>query len=71
MTLNQWILICEKAIQSNFNTRNVRVFSYDPRHLRILHTRRNNVRRWIINLRLAKNPSTAKMVADSILWHVN
>lgn len=71
MTLDQWTTRCILAVDANFRARNVRVFSDQARHERSARMRRNRVRQWIIDLRLAVNPETASTVARNVVWRIN
>lgn len=71
MTLDQWAARCALAIDSNFRGRNVRVFSNDARHQLNARIRRATIRRWIVELRLAKHPETASGVARNVLCRIN
>lgn len=70
MTLDQWQQCCEKAIGSNLRIRNARVFESDVRHQRVRRVRRNQVRDWIAELREARHPETAMLVAARVLWKI-
>lgn len=71
MSLDQWISSCSKAAAANFKCRNVKVFSDVARHQQIVHKRRNEVRHWITEMRLATNPATAQIIAQRVFWQVN
>ncbi|WP_131815907.1 MULTISPECIES: hypothetical protein [Pseudomonas] len=70
MTLEQWKLCCENAIRSNFKVRNARVFSNEARHIHIVGLRRVQVRNCIGALRRARDPDTAQLVAETVLWKI-
>jgi hypothetical protein len=70
MTLQQYVNICERAIAANFRCRNNRVFSNELRHQRILLSRRNQVRGWIKELKMATDPATSDQVAAKVFWQV-
>jgi hypothetical protein len=70
MTLDQWAARCALAIDANFRSRNVRVFSNNARHQLTTRVRRATVRRWIVELRLAKNPATSSVVAQNVVHRV-
>lgn len=70
MTLEQWKLTCEKAVRSNFRIRNTRIFACGNRQLRLTQERRSQVRTWVLNLRQARNPNSAKSVEEAVRWKV-
>lgn len=70
MTLEQWQLCLEKKIRANFKSRNVRVFSSELRHKRILRERRGEICRSIASLRQARDPLAAPMVAEAVMWKI-
>jgi hypothetical protein len=56
----------QKAIRTNFATRNSRVFVNEDRHSRIRATRRNQIREWIAVLRVVRNPAMTECVAKRL-----
>lgn len=70
MTLEQWQLCLEKKIRANFKSRNVRVFSNELRHKRILRERRGQIYRSIAELRMARDPLAAPVVAERVQWEI-
>ena len=71
MTLDQYIGRCQQAIRGNFKARNVRVFGSTPRQKRLRKLRGDEIRRWIFELRLARNPATSEAVAAQVRWLIN
>lgn len=71
MTLEQYIHICKTAIAANLRTRNTRVFDNAVRQCRLAQNRRQLIRRWIAQLRLATDPITAPSIAERVRWQVN
>lgn len=70
MTVDQWTERCALAIASNYRIRNSRVFTNNARHQLTTRVRRATVRRWIVELRLAKNPATSSVVAQNVVHRV-
>lgn len=68
MTLEDWISVCSNTIAANFKNRNVRVFSNVNRQRRQQGIRRDEIRRWIKELRLAKDPQTSPAVTERVFW---
>jgi len=65
MTLDRFIEHQKKAIIANFKMRNVSVAS--PTRMKLIKAqRRDTVRRYIYQLKLAVNPKTAELVASQI-----
>ena len=71
MTLDQYITNCQRAVAANFQYRNTKVFSDARRQHRVQSERRQEIRRWIAEIRRANNPNTAAEVAAAVLWVVN
>lgn len=71
MTLDQWTMRCALAVHANFRARNVRVFSDHARHQCCVRMRRDSIRRWISELRLAMDPLTASTIAKNVVWLIN
>jgi hypothetical protein len=69
MTLEKFIEHQKKAIASNFKMRNVSATS-PPRMKQIKAQRRNSIRGFISQLRLATNPSTSSTVADKVSFAI-
>lgn len=69
MTIDEFIASRIKAINANFKVRNVRVASHTS-WVNIKYQRRATIRKFIAELRLARNPRTAEKIADRVKWMV-
>ncbi len=70
MNLDQYKIICEKAIRANFVTRNTRVFGVHRLQMRVRRERGAIIRKWIAQLRLARDPQTSEWIALEVRWKV-
>ena len=68
MNLDQYKLICEKAIRANFVTRNTRVFGVHRWQMRVRRERGDIIRKWIAQLRLSRDPQTCEQIALEVSW---
>jgi hypothetical protein len=69
MTLQKFIEHQKKAIAANFKMRNILAAS-PARMKQIKAQRRNSIRGFISQLRLATNPSTRATVADKVSFEI-
>lgn len=68
MTLDQYKILCEKAIRANFASRNTREFDIQVLQMRVRRGRGGTIRKWIAQLRLARDPQTSEQIAMDVRW---
>lgn len=70
MTLERFIEHQRKAIAANFKGRNDVVFTSSARTKQLKSQRRETIRRFVWQLRLATNPVTSDFVADKVKFSI-
>ena len=66
MTLDKFKQNCELAIRANFAFRNQFTFSNPERQSKTQRQRRNSIRTFVANLRMARDPATSAAVAHAV-----